>query len=391
MSSGEPAGTESRHLVAVWNPSYASNAMEEHLHILLTQADRLRRGEIGADDVYVWWGKVRSPNRQQGQAHQRDIRALEDAIERGETHLYLTDYRSLYVADLDEVVEGELSDDEAERIPAYYREHELNCDFWFRLVDIRRLVADDLLDVIEELKQLRNVHYNDRPVSLYGGMVDLPLVVTRPDGRRYFDPAERNAVTDATLWAEWDAARTAGLGAIEAELRDNLFGMNAWRALEPLTRTFVATGEQVFRAHRGDPGFDFAPVLMSFSKALEVQCNAILRGALERVPLLDRQAKIRDVTRDVTEGNPLSLGELARAIGGEQRLNAALMRTLDPRSAAQWFTSSLPAILDAFAEVRNAGTHAERVDRETATRWRNRLVGVGCAGDLVELGRVNVR
>jgi len=36
--------------------------------------------------------------------------------------------------------------------------------------------------VIEQLRQLRNVRYHDQRVSLYGGMVDLPLVVTRPDG-----------------------------------------------------------------------------------------------------------------------------------------------------------------------------------------------------------------
>jgi len=385
------SSTEPRHLVAVWNPSYESNAMEEHLRILLDFAQRFDREEITENDVYVWWGKVRSPNRQQRQAHQDDIRALGDGIRERETHLYLTDYRSLYVADLDCVIEGDLPAAESAHVPAYYSRNRLNCDFWFQLVDIRRIVTDDLLGVIEELKQLRNVHYNDRPVSLYGGMVDLPLVVTRPDGRRYFDERERDTITGGALWAEWDAEHTAGLGAIEAELRDNLFGTSVWRALEPLTRTFIATGEQVFRAHRGDPGFDFAPVLGSFSKALEVQCNAIIRHALAGAPLLDRQAKVRDMTRDVTEGQTLSIGELARAIGGEQRLNVALQRALEPRTSAQWFTMSLPAMLDAFAEVRNAGTHAERVDRETATRWRERFVGVGCAGDFVELGRVKTR
>jgi hypothetical protein len=391
MNSGPKELSEPRHLVSVWNPSYASNAMEEHLRILLTQADRHVRGEIDESAVYVWWGKVRSSNRQQAQAHRVDIRALENAIERGETHLYLTDYRSLYVADLDEVFEGELPDGEAGCVPAYYREHSLNCDFWFRVVDIRRLVADDLLGVIEELKQLRNVHYNDRPVSLYGGMVDLPLIVTRPDHRRYFDSPERDAIADFSLWARWDAEHTAGLGAIEADLRDNLFGASAWRALEPLTRTFTATAEQIFRAHRGDPGFDFAPVLGSFSKALEVQCNAILRRALASTPLLDRQAKVRDATRDITQGQPLSIGELARVIGGERRLNAALLRVLEPRASAQWFAGSLPAILDAFADIRNPGTHAERVDGETATRWRDQIAGVGCSGHLLELARLGMR
>lgn len=86
----------------MWNPAYASNAMEEHLRILPDLAQRSDRDELSQDDVYVWWGKVRSPNRQQRQAHQDDIRAIGEAVSaEAETHLYLTDYRSLYVADLD--------------------------------------------------------------------------------------------------------------------------------------------------------------------------------------------------------------------------------------------------------------------------------------------------
>lgn len=40
MSTAALTTAESRHLVAVWNPSCASNAMEEHLRILLTHAQR---------------------------------------------------------------------------------------------------------------------------------------------------------------------------------------------------------------------------------------------------------------------------------------------------------------------------------------------------------------
>lgn len=382
---------ERRHLVAVWNPSYASNAMEEHLRILLELAQRSDREELSQDDVYVWWGKVRSPNRQQRQAHQDDIRAIGEAVSSdAETHLYLTDYRSLYVADLDEVIEGDLDAAEAAHVPEYYDRNQLHCDFWFRVVDIRRLVGDDLVAVIDELRALRNVHYSDRPVSLYGGMVDLPLVVTRPDGRRYFDSEEYDDITDGKLWAQWDAER-AGLGAIEIELRDNLFGATVWNAFEPTARNFIATGERVFRAHRRDPAFDFANVLGSFAKALEVQCNAILRRALRNATPMARLAKVGDGTRDITTGRPLSIGELARVIGGEERLADGLRRAIEPKGSAQWFANQLPAILDEFADIRNAGTHAERVNRETATRWRDRLVGVGSVGDFTELGRVKVR
>ena len=57
--------------------------------------------------------------------------------------------------------------------------------------------------MIEALGRLRNTRYHDRPVSLYGGMVELPLIVTRDDGARWF--ADRDLLTSGRLWAERDA------------------------------------------------------------------------------------------------------------------------------------------------------------------------------------------
>ena len=92
-----------RHMVAVWNPSYARSAMDEHLELLLDLVGRYDKDEISIEDVYVWWGKVRSPNRQQPLAHAGNVQAMAKALSTddcAETHLYLTDYRSLYVAEL---------------------------------------------------------------------------------------------------------------------------------------------------------------------------------------------------------------------------------------------------------------------------------------------------
>ena len=150
------------HLVTVWNPSYASDAMDEHLAVLID-----------------WAG-----------------RALDEQVRAGtETHLYLTDYRSLYVAWVGEITAEHLPKEQPEELdhmPSYYRDQ--FADFWFQLWDIRRLVADDTPAVIEELKRLRNTRYHDRPVSLYGGMVELPLIVTREDGASWF--SDRDVLTD---------------------------------------------------------------------------------------------------------------------------------------------------------------------------------------------------
>lgn len=374
-----------QHLVTVWNPSYVVNAIDEHLRVLRKWSQSYDAGEAGEDALYVWWGKVKSPNRQQPMKHIAEVReAAEAAREGAEVQLYLTDYRALYVGEILDVAAGELAAGEAEHAPAYYKEGGLRCDLWFKLGDIRRVVTDDTLQVVEELKQLRNVPYNDRPVSIYGGMVDLPLVVTRADDRHFFDADEREALTDGALWAEFDAEAGAGIGAMERDLRENRFGDVLWSAFEPAARTFISTGERLYREHRLDPAFDFAPVLTSFAKAIEVQANAVMQRALPKVPKAARIANVDGRSVDITERHALGLGQLAHAIGGERELNAALGGAL---ANGAWFTQQMPAILDELRQVRNAGAHAAVIDRATAGAWRNRIVGVGCAGLLVELVR----
>jgi hypothetical protein len=271
-------------------------------------------------------------------------------------------------------------------VPAYYTERDLQCDCWFRLGDIRRLVLDDTVAVIDELRKLQNTHYDDRPVSLYGGMVNLPLVVTRNDGARFFDPEVREALLDGKYWVEVDAART-GLGALERDLRENLFGAEAWNGLDVTTRTFIATAEQIFRTHRSDAGFDFTPVVVDLAKAVEVQANLIVRQALAGAPPNVREVNVDGSSRDLTRGAGLSLGQLGRVIAA-----APVAPVLEARlREGQWLTRQAAYVLQDLARHRNPAAHAEAVTRAEAERLRNQLLGIGCYGDLVRLAGVRLR
>jgi hypothetical protein len=276
-------------------------------------------------------------------------------------------------------------DAESEHVPAYYNASRFKCDCWFQLFDIRRVVDDDTLGVVEELKKLRNTKYNDRPVSIYGGMVDLPLIVTRSDGARYFESDVRAQLTDGRFWVEFDAERS-GVGEMERELRENVLGEAAWDALDPAVRTFVATAESLFRLHRRDAAFDFSPVVVDFAKAIELQTNLVLRRALVGAKPAERHANVDGRTVDITSGEFWGIGTLARVIGETEELNQALKRRL--LHGAVWFTASLPPILRELAALRNPTAHSSAVSRETAKRIRNQILGIGGGSVLVELARV---
>jgi hypothetical protein len=374
------------HLLAVWNPFYAEDALGAHVEVLARHAQAVRDGTAREDDIYVYWGKVRSNRRPEPLPHLDRILALGEALSddgdeaRGELTLYLTDYQSLYVADVHRVVR-DLPGDAEGHVPAYYASQGLTCDCWFRLADIRRIVTDDPRATQRELAQLRNARYHDAPVSLYGGMTELPLLVWRDDGRTWFDAEEREALADGLPWVLFDAGRT-GVGALMEALRDDLFGAEAWERLDPTTRGFLATGEAILRQHRGDPAFDFAAVKIEYAKALEVEANRTMRRLMAGVkdPAI-RFANIDGRSVDLATAR-LTLGAIARVIGSEQARYEHLQRT---HRHGAWFTVAFVDLLERVAVVRNAGAHHETLRLADIQPLREELLGIGNAGAFVAL------
>lgn len=121
---------------------------------------------------------------------------------------------------------------------------------------------------------------------------------------------------------------------------------------------------------------------------IEVQANAILRRAWPKIEARHRMMNIDGRSVDLSAFGSLDLGKLTKAIAGDRDRNAALARVL---RNGKWFAETLPAIMDAFREVRNPGTHSDLVDRATVALWRDRLIGVGCAGDLSELAGTGIK
>ena len=78
-----------RHLLGVWNPSYAADAMDAHLRLLLANITAFRAGRIAEEDVCVFWGKVRSPHRLERLPHLDEILAMDETLHpEGERELH---------------------------------------------------------------------------------------------------------------------------------------------------------------------------------------------------------------------------------------------------------------------------------------------------------------
>ncbi len=383
-----------KHLVSVWNPAYALDALDEHLRILLEWEKKYLAAECDQEDVYVWWAKLQSSSRDGALPHRHEILALHGQIEAGiETHLYLTDYRSLYVANLDDITDEDVmreSPAEREHMPAYYADHRI--DFFFALSDIRRIVADDTPAVIDELRKLSNTRFHDRPVSIYGGMIELPLIVTRKDEQSWFD--ERMQLTSGHLWANQDSVQRGQTQRMGRELRDNLFGHTLWSALDPASRTFLASADAVYRSRRDDPGFDFSGPAVSYAKAVEADLNALVlhgvRDVAARVGLSDRIVHVANHPLDLATRVPHQpLGALCGLLERDEVLKK-LLKVAYPHDW-KWLTGELLAHLMPVVAVRNPAAHGEPTSRDAVDMLREDVLGIGREGIIVKMARVRLR
>jgi hypothetical protein len=393
-----PAPANSRvHFVSVWNPAVQEDALESHLRLLLDFARDVHKGETHDADAYIWWGRLRARDRVAPLPHADHLRALAASMQSEaasrEVHLYLTDYSSLYVGMISDLVLEDVRSDDPEHIPGWVREQDRavrsrdrsyvhTADLWFKVIDIRRLVWDDTREVVQNLARLRDVR-DSRTVSPYSGMSDLPRIVTRTDDATFFDSHER--VYDSRLyrWVQLDAERGRGVHLVERDLRDNVIGADSWDRFHPSVRGFIATAEKLFRDHRRDPAFDFTPVVVLFAKALEIHSLSLVRAALPR-ERLDAILKSSDNVTPMIAPDKLTLGQLTTAMRAHPEFRAALERLRD----GPWLVQEFRKAMDRFTPSRNTGVHREHIGRELATKWRDELLGVGQAGVLERLAKV---
>ncbi|HET9438650.1 MAG TPA: hypothetical protein VFO52_00680, partial [Longimicrobiales bacterium] len=360
--------------------------------ILIDWFERWRKGEAEWDDVYVWWTAIRSSNRIKPLPHLDEVLAIDQqTADKIETHLYLTDYRSLYVAQLGEITKDNPleHEDEGSHMPTY--EHDKPAHFFFRLDDIRRLVADDTVATVQELAKLSNVRYDRRPVSIYGGMTDLPLIVERPDGQQWFGDRE---LIGQRLWAEHDVAMRSETDRMSRELRENLLGDKIWSALEHGTRAFLATGEATFRARRQDPSYDFSTVTVEYAKAVEAEMNGLIFTALRK-----HYGKGKPVGRQTTiDGRPVDLGSAVP----HQTLGAIInvlehnedvkrgIRASFSQSDAQFLLGEAVHHLTPIAQLRNPAAHSAQLTQAEAAAIREQVLGIGQEGLICRIARLKM-
>ena len=251
----------------------------------------------------------------------------------------------------------------------------------------------DLAGTELEIQKLRNTIKPEKPVSMYGGIADAPMIVTREPPVRWFEDNEE--LTGGQLWAQLEAQLRGESKRVARQLRDNLFGPGLWRAMEPASRTFLTSAEAVFRSRIDDPGFDFSTVAIEYAKAVEVELNALIFPALRSL-LSGRPPKQREIHGSHSRldlGRPVrhqTMGAIAHYLEEAGLVRKGIWTAL--KHDAEWILSEeFNAVLGRLLKLRNPAAHWEVTMGDMVSEQRAELLGIGCEGFLVRLIQAKLR
>ena len=255
-------------------------------------------------------------------------------------------------------------------------------------VGLRRLVAGRHYCDHRAAEEVTQRHYYNQPVSLYGGMVNLPLVVTRPDGLNFFDPTA--AASRPTPLC--GPVRRGG-----SELRSPRSSAHcataslasAWNCVRP-RRAIVHRNGGKSTATIGPIRPSTGAVVGSF-RALEVHVGGTLESSSVRENAMMRHMNVDGSTVDLANARGLSLSRsfMCCPPTRDDGRRWSILSTTWTVAHTDLFIGGARSV----PQVRNDATHGRRIDQRTASSWRNQFLGVGSTdpGHLVQLAEGQLR
>jgi len=177
-----------KNLLSLYNPYYNENVIEQHLKLL-------------KENGVVAFGKVRSKLRDYEHPNQDTLSEIYDETAKNNpTQLFLTDYNSIYVANVISVNKTI----NLIKVPKYYED--LEVEYWFVFDDLRLIVHKDFETIRDKIFSVNVVlsFYLDENDPCYEEDEDNTLIEMN---QRFFDIESIYGIADGVNhndFAHWD-------------------------------------------------------------------------------------------------------------------------------------------------------------------------------------------
>ena len=278
-----------KNILILYNPYYNKTVIEDHLAILK------ERGITA-------FGKIRSKLRDQEHPNEEKLDDIfEEVSKDSPLQLFLTDYNSMYVAQVISVTKNI----KFIPTPEYYKE--LDVEYWFVFDDLRLIAHKDFETIRDKvLANFKAVNYNNHTYAIYGNPYVYPMQVTMKEEIDYFEKEDVNYKYYTDIFKSKEHIE------MKRSLVDFNFGSSAFYSLTPNSQDNIISAELEYMQNRNNPLYDFSSVVVKYSKAVELELYRFMRELFKYLMAYDKSLESfpyavqgRDYTlKDILEYKP---------------------------------------------------------------------------------------
>lgn len=356
-----------KNLITLYNPYYNANVIELHLELL-------------KENGIVAFGKVRSALRDYEHPNQDALSIIYDETTKKEpTQLFLTDYNSIYVANVISVNKSI----KFIKVPQYYEE--LEVEYWFVFDDLRLIVHKDF-EIIRDkvLANFKATNFNDRTYAIYGNPYVYPMQITMKEEINYFAKEDEDFKFYTNIFKSEEQLQ------MKQNLIDFNFGKKGFYSLTPNSQDNIIGAEIEYMQNRDNLLYDFSSVVVKYSKAVELELYRFMKSLL--LSIIDKDADIgsfayavqgRDYQLKDIEFHKPNFGTYSYIIKSYEIKNAINTHIKDS-TLRHFIFVQIPSFIRTMQKVRNESVHGDATALKECDEIRSEVIGIGRSGMLSE-------
>ena len=362
---------KTNNLIVLYNPYYNKTTIEDHLDIL-------------KENGVVAFGKVLSKLRNYKHPNQDALDNLYDSIsEQNPMQLFLTDYDSIYVANVIDVV----YETNVKR-PDYYDDMEV--ESWFIFDDLRLLVDRKFTVVRDEvLTNFKTIGECSSTYALYGNSYVYPLQVSMKDEINYFKKDDENYKYYVDIFKSQE----------QLDMKQNLieynFGEKRFYSFDTSTQENLVNAEVEYSQNKDIKLYDFKSVVTKYSSAVEYELWSFLREVFkvicnQDVYIAEFEYTINGRTFPLSHilKNKATFGTYGYILRSKAVIDA-INTHLSPKGGIYNFIfKSISYYISIVQSIRNRSVHENTpISLEDCAELRKDVIGIGKSGMIAEFHR----
>lgn len=360
-----------KNIVILYNPYYQKDVIEQHLEIL-------------KDKGSVAFGKVRSKLRDYDSPNKEELEKIYMEVSiRNPLQLFLTDYNSIYVAN---VVSVKSDKTKLIKAPKYYEE--LDVEKWFIFDDLRLLANNDFQLIRDNiLSNFLATNYNNHTYAVYGNNYVYPMQVSMKKEINYFEKEEDEFKYFTNIFKSEEQIN------IKQNIIDFNFGIKRFYSLSPNTQDNLVNAELEFFQNRNNSLYDFSSVVIKYSKSLELELYVFMKKLFEY--LMYKETNLKSFKYSV-QGIDYKLEDILlhkanyatyKYLIKSYEIKNAIYEHIDNSKLKFFILHDIIYHISKMQDIRNESVHGKSASLLDCKEIRKNIMGIGKSSIIVELNR----